>query len=58
MEQNRGVKMAYSRVVNIGYKVLQRLETAIKNWSEEGFKSFLPAFSRVTLGQVQTPQYT
>ena len=36
-ESNTGVKMAYARVVNIEYKVPERLEAAIKNWTEEGF---------------------
>ena len=39
--------MAYARVVNIEYKVPQRLDAAIKNWTKEGFKSFPPALSRV-----------
>ena len=41
--------MAYARVVNIEYKVPERLEAAIKNWTEEGFKSFPPALSRVAI---------
>ena len=41
--------MAYVRVVNIEYKVPGSLEEAIKNWSQEGFKSFPPALSRVAI---------
>ena len=41
--------MAYARVVNIEYKVPQRLDAAIKNWTKEGFKSFPPSLSRVAI---------
>ena len=39
--------MAYARAVNIEYIVPERLEAAVKNWTEEGFKSFPTALSRV-----------
>ena len=36
-------------MVNIEYKVPERLEAAIKNWTEQGFKSFPPALSRFAI---------
>ena len=36
-------------MVNIENKVPGSLEEAIKNWFEEGFKSFPPALSRVAI---------
>ena len=41
--------MPYALVVNIEYKIPERREVAIKNWTEEGFKCFPPAASRVAI---------